>query len=66
MEIDIALLVKLGSIVVHTDEFFSPDGHAVDRHTVKTLLRDPDVQAWIESMGPMLPLKRKKRKRDVK
>ena len=38
MEIDIALLVKLGSIVVHTDEFFSPDGHAVDRHTVKTLL----------------------------
>lgn len=52
------LLVKLGSIAVHTDEMLSADGRNIDRTVVQTLLQDPEVQAWVKDMGPLLPLKR--------
>lgn len=57
-DVPIQTLVKLGSIVVHADELTSPHGHAVDSVAIRSLLDDPDVKAWIKSMGPMLPLKR--------
>ena len=55
-----ALLVKLGSIIVHFDEGTSPGGHEYDLHTARQLLADPDVKDWIEKMtaAAMLPLKR--------
>jgi hypothetical protein len=55
-----ALLIKLGSIIVHFDEFHSEGGHPVDLHTAKQLLADPDVKDWIHRMtvSAMLPLKR--------
>lgn len=57
----VGLLVKLGSIAVHADEFTSSDGHEFDLHTMKQLLTDPDVVAWIGAgtKAAMLPLKRK-------
>ena len=55
---DIALLSKIGSIVVHADELLSPKGHVYDKTVFQQLLNDPDVQMWIKQMGPLLPQKR--------
>lgn len=57
----IALLAKLGSIVVHAEEMMEPGGHAVDRAALQTLLADPEVKRWIDGMGVLLPLKRSAR-----
>ena len=54
------LLSKLGSIVVHADELLSSDGRFLDREVLLNLLNDPEVKAWIKSMGPLLPVKRRK------
>ncbi|MGH3053359.1 MAG: hypothetical protein ACRDL7_00085 [Gaiellaceae bacterium] len=54
----LSLLSKLGSIVVHAEEFFSPKGHGFDRDVLMILLADADVQAWIRAMGVYLPVKR--------
>lgn len=57
-----ALLVKLGSIIVHFDEATSPGAHEYDLHTARQLLLDPDVKDWIAKMtaAAMLPVKRTK------
>lgn len=52
------LLAKLGSAIVHADEYMSSDGREVDRQEFLARLSDPEVQQWIEDMGPLLPLKR--------
>lgn len=56
----VGLLVKLGSIIVHADEFTSPGGHEFDLHAMKTLLADPEVAAWLKAgtAAAMLPHKR--------
>lgn len=56
----VSLLVKIGSALVHFDEFTAPGGHEYDLHTARQLLADPDVKAWIEKMtgAAMLPCKR--------
>jgi hypothetical protein len=58
-----ALLVKLGSIIVHFDEFNSPGGHEYDLHTAHQLMADPDVKEWMDEMNgaAMLPVKRNPR-----
>ena len=58
-----ALLVKLGSIIVHFDEFNSKGGHEYDLHTAHQLMADPDVKEWLDGMNAaaMLPVKRKSR-----
>lgn len=61
-EPDLTLLCKLGSIVVHADEMTEPGAHEFDHTAVRTLLADPEVQAWIKGMGGLLPLKRSVRK----
>lgn len=53
-----ALLVKLGSAVVHADELTSPHGHDFDRTAIRTIVDDPDVKAWVKAMGALLPVKR--------
>ena len=57
----VTLLVKLGSIVVHTEEMLSPDGHHFDRIALQSLLDDTDVRSWLAQMDKMslLPKKRK-------
>jgi hypothetical protein len=55
------LLVKLGSIIVHADEFTTPGGHEFDLVAIKQLLADPEVEAWIKDMGALLPVMRQKK-----
>jgi hypothetical protein len=54
----LSLLVKLGSIAVHAEEFFSPGGHEFDKHALDTGLHDQEVQQWLKDMGAFLPVKR--------
>ena len=55
-----SLLVKLGSIVVHTEEMLGPNGHHFDVATLKSMLADPELDAWRDEMGSLalLPVKR--------
>jgi len=57
---DATLLIKLGSIAVHTDEMLSPKGHHFDKVTIETLLKDAEVQLWLKEMDKLafLPKKR--------
>lgn len=60
-EISASLASKLASVVVHADELFSVDGRKVfDESALLTAARDAEVQAWIESLGPLAPVKRRK------
>lgn len=54
------LLVKLGSALVHADEFMSPGGHPLDKTTFDGLMQDAEVQEWIADMTKLalLPVKR--------
>src|SRR5438876_771641 len=47
---DLQLLIKLGSIAVHAEEFLSSNRHEVDIAAMQTLFSDPAVQAWITEM----------------
>lgn len=55
-----ALLAKLGSIIVHTSEGVSDGGHAFDWIAVDALIRDSEVQAWLDGMQrlALLPVTR--------
>lgn len=57
---DLRLLVKLGSIAVHVDEFLSATGHHVDKTALDGLLKDAEVVEWVAAMTKMamLPVKR--------
>lgn len=57
------LLAKIGSIVVHTEECISPNGHDFDREAIRTLLLDLEVREWLSAMEvlAMVPLRRSKR-----
>lgn len=54
----LSLLVKLGSIAVHTEEMLSPQGHHFDKDAIQTLLDDSEVKMWIKAMGSFMPVKR--------
>lgn len=56
----LSLLVKLGSIVVHAEEFMSPGGHEFDRFALESLLRDPEVVRWLHigTTNGLLPKRR--------
>lgn len=55
-----ALLIKLGSVIVHQEELMSPHGHQFDKHALETVRNDPEVVEWLASMTKMafLPVKR--------
>lgn len=55
-----ALLAKLGSAIVHAEEFLSPGRHALDRTAFVALLGDPEVKEWLAQMHAlaMVPEKR--------
>lgn len=58
-----SLLVKLGSIIVHFEEYNEPGAHPYDLQTAQQLLSDPEVRTWLTEMGAraMIPLKRSAR-----
>jgi hypothetical protein len=47
MNPSVAVLAKLASIAVHTDEALSPDGHDFDRAALRGLLDDDEVQTFL-------------------
>lgn len=55
-----SLVIKLASIAVHTEEAMSPDGHRFDWDTVKSLLADNEVRAFLDdpANAVYLPVKR--------
>lgn len=54
------LLVKLGSIAVHAQEYLSPGGHEFDRVTLQSLISDREVCDWLRAMqgDALLPVVR--------
>lgn len=55
-----SLLCKLGSIVVHAEEFLSPRGHEFDKAALDQLLQDGEVKAWVAAMDKMAMIPRKR------
>ena len=56
----VALLCKLGSLIVHADEGSGKNAHPSDVETFLGLLHDPEVVAWLDAMRALalLPVKR--------
>ena len=54
------ILIKLSSIVIHTEEMLDSNGHSFDTITLQALLQDTDLQAWIKKLNAMglVPVKR--------
>lgn len=43
-------LAKLGSLIVHAEEFLSADRHEFDLAAFRQLLDDPEVATWLAEM----------------
>ena len=56
----ISLLSKLGSALVHADEYLGSDGHNFDLLEFRDLLKDAEVQTWLiqGTKSGLLPIKR--------
>lgn len=54
------LLVKIGSALVHAEEYHSPKGHPLDLDAFKSAMTDPEIQNWISAgtENGLLPVKR--------
>ena len=54
------LLIKLGSIAVHVEEYLSVFGDPLDKSAIDALLVDSEVKEWRKQMDAMafLPVKR--------
>jgi hypothetical protein len=57
----VSLIVKLGSIAVHAEEFLSNDGHEFDRVALTSLLCDVEIRNWL-ALGDAMAMLPKKRK----
>jgi len=55
-----SVLIKLGSIYIHTEEAMSREGHNFDIMALKQLLDDPELKEWIKQMDnlALIPKKR--------
>lgn len=62
-DVDVTVLIKLGSIAIHAEEMMSPTGHEFDRIALNGLLNDPEIKTWLAAMDRLafLPKKRKLR-----
>ena len=56
----VTTLVKLGSLIVHYQEYMSPTGHPNDKIAIDDIERDPEFIAWMAAMdkNAFLPKKR--------
>lgn len=55
-----SLAAKLGSMVVHVEEFTSADGHSFDLGALRAIAADQEVQEWVDNLRAdgMVPVKR--------
>lgn len=58
--IPVTLAAKLASIVVHADEWSSPDGHPFDATAMRSLIADREVIDWVNKISEagLAPVKR--------
>jgi len=56
----LSLLMKLGSLAVHIDEFLSNDNHPFDEVVIQGLLADKEVKTWLVEMDSMALLPKKR------
>lgn len=54
------LLVKLGSLIVHYEEWTSKNGHALDKAAIDSIMSEEEVMQWFKQMNDnaFLPKKR--------
>lgn len=59
-DVEVTVLIKLGSIAIHAEEMMSPKGHEFDRIALNGLLADPEIKQWLAAMDRLafLPKKR--------
>ena len=50
MDIPITLVAKLGSLVVHVQEYLSRNSNPVDRSAIETIINDPEINAWVKEL----------------
>lgn len=55
-----ALLSKLGSIILHLQEYNSPSGHPFDKNAMDALLNDEELKEWMIAMDQMAMLPKKR------
>ncbi len=48
MDISLVLAAKLGSLVVHVQEYLSRNSNPVDRSAIETIINDPEIAEWIK------------------
>lgn len=55
-----AVLAKLGSLVVHSQEARTHEGHTMDVLAITSILSDPEVEAWVKAMQEkaLVPVRR--------
>jgi hypothetical protein len=60
-EMSLGLRVKLASLIVHLEEYWSRTGHVFDKVAVEELLRDAEVREFVKGLSHsgLLPVKRK-------
>lgn len=56
--IPITLAAKLGSLVVHADEWINPGADRFDEAAIRALLDDSEIREWVYMLGPLVPVKR--------
>ena len=56
----LSVLVKLGSLVVHANEYLSAGGHQFDLSVFYSGLSDDEIREWLASMNALgfLPVRR--------
>lgn len=60
LEPSLTLLLKLGSAIVHADEYLSPHGHPLDKDEFHQLLKDPELVEWLAAMTKLALVPRKR------
>lgn len=59
-QLTLATLAKIGSALVHAEEYMGEGGHDFDKAAFDQMMADPAVQTWLESMKSMSLVPRKR------
>ena len=57
---DLAVCARIGSALVHAEEFMSVRGHTFDKESFNAIMNDDDIRAWLKKLDDigLLPKKR--------
>lgn len=54
------VLIKLGSLVVHIEEYLSEKSSEYDKITIQALLADQDLQDWVSKLDELALVPKKR------